>query len=74
MIEKSGHVTYEPGLRCYQLYCAEIIKDNRRQLIQEEYINEFVRDMNSFPRTVILFRDQTHIGNTAEILSKASFI
>ena len=44
-----------------------------RQLLCEEYLDDFVNDPNSYPRTVMLFRDQSQLGHTADIISKIIF-
>ena len=49
-----GGLKYEPGLR---------------ELIMEEYLEEFLSSWGSYPRTVILFRDQSQLALTADILS-----
>ena len=41
-----------------------------RQLILDEYLDEFFKKLSSYPRTVILFRDQSHLALTADIISE----
>ena len=40
-----------------------------RHLVHGDYLEDFLKDFKSYPRTVILFRDQTHLGYSAEILN-----
>jgi len=39
-----------------------------RELLVEEYLDSFVSQVETFPSTIMLFRDQTHLGLTADIL------
>ena len=39
-----------------------------RNLLEEEYLDSFISNPGDFPNTVMLFRDQTHLGFTADIL------
>ena len=40
----------------------------------EEYLDSFVSRIETFPSTIMLFRDQTHLGLTADILRKSYFL
>lgn len=39
-----------------------------RELLVDEYLDSFVSQVETFPSTIMLFRDQTHLGLTADIL------
>ena len=39
-----------------------------RELLVEEYLEDFISNPETFPSTVMLFRDQSHLGLTADIL------
>ena len=39
----------------------------------EEYLKDFFQDPESYPRTVMLFRDQSQLGHTADIISKYKY-
>ena len=64
--------SYQPGLRYFVPLQIEMVpvatNTNYRNLLVEEYLNIFVSNPEEFPKTVMLFRDQTQLGLTADIL------
>ena len=73
--DRGGQIIYEPGLRfCFKMnWIMDIMYQFPRQLLCEEYLDDFFNDPSSFPRTVMLFRDQSQLGHTADIISKIMF-
>ena len=65
-----GILRYEPGLRYCNCIFLVIYWYMFRQLILDEYLDEFFMKLSSYPRTVILFRDQSHLALTADIISE----
>jgi hypothetical protein len=66
-----GEIKFQPGLRYINISLVKIKFKliYYRELIMTEYLNPFLDNQEDYPVTIMLFRDQTHLAKTAEILS-----